>query len=57
MAEGVVECLKPVQARYAEVRDDREGLRTVLKSGAERAAARADATLRRVHEVLGFVPE
>jgi tryptophanyl-tRNA synthetase len=57
VAEGVVECLKPVQARYAEVRQDREGLRQVLKSGAERAAARADVTLRRVHEVLGFIPE
>jgi tryptophanyl-tRNA synthetase len=57
VAEGVVECLKPVQARYAEVRQDREGLRQVLRSGAERASARADATLRRVHEVLGFIPE
>jgi tryptophanyl-tRNA synthetase len=41
VADAVVECLKPVQAR----------------DGAGRAAARADETLRRVHEALGFIPE
>jgi len=57
VAEAVVECLKPVQARYAELRDDREGLRAVLRAGAEKASARADVTLKRVHEALGFIPE
>jgi tryptophanyl-tRNA synthetase len=57
VAEAVIECLKPVQARYREIRADEAGLRQVLKSGAERAAARADATLKRVHEALGFIPE
>jgi tryptophanyl-tRNA synthetase len=56
-AEAVMECLKPVQARYKEVSEDRSGLQRVLKDGAERASQRADATLRRVHEVLGFIPE
>jgi len=57
VAEAVIECLKPVQARYAELREDRDGLRAVLKDGAERASQRADATLKRVHDVLGFIPE
>ena len=57
IAEAVVECLKPVQERYAAVREDREGLRRVLRAGAEAASARADATLRQVHDVLGFIPE
>jgi tryptophanyl-tRNA synthetase len=57
VAEAVVECLRPVQARYHEIRDDREGLRRVLKAGAEAASAKADATLRRVHDALGFIPE
>ena len=56
-AEAVVECLKPVQARYKELREDREGLRRVLQDGAARATQRADATLARVHEVLGFIPQ
>ncbi len=56
-AEAVVECLRPVQARYHEVRDDIEGLRRVLRAGAESASARADATLSRAHDALGFIPE
>lgn len=56
-AEAVVECLKPVQARYAEVREDLTGLQRVLKDGAVRASQRAEATLKRVHDVLGFIPE
>jgi tryptophanyl-tRNA synthetase len=57
VADAVVECLKPVQARYRDVRSDEEGLRRVLRDGAAAASARADATLRRVHDVLGFIPE
>ncbi|TJY62196.1 tryptophan--tRNA ligase [Sinimarinibacterium sp. CAU 1509] len=56
-AEAVVECLRPVQARYHEVRDDLDGLRRILRDGAEQASLRADATLKHVHEVLGFIPE
>ena len=53
----MVECLKPVQTKYHEIREDREGLRRVLQDGARRASARADVTLGRVHDVLGFIPE
>ena len=56
-AEAVVECLRPVQEKYRDVRDDTDGLRRVLKAGAEAASARASITLKRVHEVLGFIPE
>ncbi|MGQ0501325.1 MAG: tryptophan--tRNA ligase [Panacagrimonas sp.] len=56
-AEAVVECLRPVQARYAELRADEAGLVQVLRDGARRASLKADATLRRVHEALGFIPE
>jgi tryptophanyl-tRNA synthetase len=56
VAEAVIECLKPVQQRYREIRDDEPGLQRVLKDGAERAAARAARTLARVHDVLGFIP-
>jgi tryptophanyl-tRNA synthetase (EC 6.1.1.2) len=56
-ADAVVACLEPVQQRYRELRDDEGYLREVLRAGAARAAQRADATLRRVHDVLGFIPE
>jgi tryptophanyl-tRNA synthetase len=57
VAEAVVECLKPVQARYQEIRADHGYLRGVLKDGAARASSKAERVLRRVHEVLGFIPE
>ena len=57
VADAVVECLAPVQAKYHEIRDDRAGLQSVLREGARKAAARADVTLVRVHEALGFIPE
>lgn len=57
VAEAVVECLKPVQARYAELRADEASLMRVLRDGAQRASAKADVTLKRVHESLGFIPE
>ena len=56
VAEAVVSCLKPVQDRYADIRTDTEGLRRVLREGAAKASQRADATLKRVYEVLGFIP-
>ncbi len=57
VADAVVECLKPVQARYRDVRADEAGLRKILRDAAAKASARADATLKRVHDVLGFIPE
>ena len=57
VAEAVVECLKPVQARHAELLADPAGLREVLRAGAAAASAKADATLKQVHDVLGFIPE
>ena len=57
VAEAVVECLKPVQARHAELLADPAGLCEVLRAGAAAASAKADATLKRVHDVLGFIPE
>ncbi|WP_028079045.1 tryptophan--tRNA ligase [Solimonas soli] len=56
-ADAVVACLEPVQQKYREVREDIDGLRQVLRAGAEAASAKADATLRQVHDVLGFIPE
>ena len=57
MAEAVIARLEPVQQRYRDLRADEAGLRQVLKDGAERAAAHADRTLKRVHDALGFIPE
>ncbi len=57
VADAVITCLEPVQARYRDVRADTDGLQRVLRDGAKRASERADATLKRVHDVLGFIPQ
>jgi tryptophanyl-tRNA synthetase len=56
LAEATVEALRPVQARYAELRGDPATLEQVLRSGRQRAAAVAGATLERVRNALGFLP-
>ena len=45
------------EARHAELLADPAGLCEVLRAGAAAASAKADATLKRVHDVLGFIPE
>ncbi|HEX8753549.1 MAG TPA: tryptophan--tRNA ligase [Solirubrobacterales bacterium] len=54
VAEGVVEMLTPVQARYAELRPDVEGLDRTLAGGAEKAAAIAAPVVDEVRERMGF---
>lgn len=56
VADAVVALLEPVQARYRDIRDDRAYLDEVMRSGAEKASARAEQTLRKVYDAIGFVP-
>jgi tryptophanyl-tRNA synthetase len=55
LAEATVEALRPVQARYADLRSDPGTLETVLQQGQERATTVAEATLGRVRNALGFL--
>lgn len=54
-ADAVVAMLEPVQARYKEYRADRGYLDQVMKTGAEKASARAADTLKKVYHAVGFV--
>lgn len=54
--ESVVEVLKPVRARYAELMSDPAQLSRLLRIGNERARDVAAATLRRVHGAIGLMP-
>jgi tryptophanyl-tRNA synthetase len=54
LAEIVVAALEPIQRRYADIRSSGE-LHSVLRDGAERAAAIADATVRDVKQRMGFL--
>jgi tryptophanyl-tRNA synthetase len=54
--EAVVELLRPVQARYAELMADRAELQRLLRKGAEKAGAVAAATLDRAQRAIGLLP-
>lgn len=56
LAELVVETLKPVKARYDDLMKNRDHLETLMKSGAERAQVRAQATLKKAYDAVGLVP-
>ncbi|MEU8517327.1 tryptophan--tRNA ligase [Kitasatospora sp. NPDC048722] len=55
VTESVNEFFRPIRARRAALAADRGHLRRVLRDGAERANAIADATLAEVREVMGSV--
>ncbi len=53
--ELVLETYRPIQAEAARLLKEKSELDRWLKKGAERAAARAETTLRRVREAIGLV--
>ncbi len=55
-AEAVVEALRPVQARYAELAADSTTADAILAKGAEKASTMAAATMARVRDRAGPGP-
>lgn len=55
LADAVVAFLTPIQARYHELLGAPEELRRILREGAARASAVADATLRETSQAMGFL--
>ena len=56
VAEAVVEYLRPVRERYAELRPDERALESALERGAESARELASETLADVRRVMGVGP-
>jgi len=56
VAEAVVDYLRPVRERYAELRPDEHALEAVLGGGADRARSLAAETLVDVRQVMGVGP-
>jgi tryptophanyl-tRNA synthetase len=54
-ADAVVEVLRPIQARYAELAADPVGTAAILRAGADKARTRAAATVARAREALGLL--
>src|SRR3954454_7268299 len=55
-AEAVVELLRPIQARFAELAGDPAGTAEILAQGAARAEATAAETLARAQRNIGLLP-
>ena len=54
-AEAVVELVRPVQERYAELRADDAELKRLLAMGADKARSVSAPTLSQMYERMGFV--
>lgn len=55
VAEAVSGMLTTLQTRYHEFRNDEALLNQIMDEGATKAAARAQETLDKVYEAIGFV--
>ena len=54
VGESVRDCLLPIQERYRGFLEDKEGLDTILRNGAEMASSIAARTLRKVRRKIGL---
>src|SRR5690606_18137426 len=52
----VVEELRPVQEKMAELLADKGELSRILARGAEKAAEKASQTVKKVYDRVGFIP-
>src|SRR3954453_2471685 len=55
-AAALIEFLRPLRERYAELAEDPGETASVLKRGAEKAQQVAGATLARAKEAIGLLP-
>ena len=55
VADRIVDFLRPIQARYAQIARNPAGLIEILRRGARHARERSEATLARVHHAVGFL--
>lgn len=56
VGEAVVEALRPIREETERLLADKAYLETLYRQGAEKAAALANRTLRKVHKKVGFAP-
>jgi tryptophanyl-tRNA synthetase len=55
VAEAVIAVVDPIRTRYEELRHDSAELQYRLRMGAESAAAKAEPTLRKMYDAMGFI--
>ncbi|TBL90583.1 tryptophan--tRNA ligase [Hafnia alvei] len=57
VAEAVSEMLTELQERYNRFRNDEAFLQQVMRDGAQKARARAQETVKKVYDAIGFVAQ
>ncbi|MEQ8992768.1 MAG: tryptophan--tRNA ligase [Pseudomonadales bacterium] len=57
VADAVVALVKPIQARFSDIRSDRNRLIELLEAGDAKAKSTARTTLVEVHHALGLLPK
>ena len=55
LAEVVIQKLRPAREKYEDLMKNRDYLDQLLRSGAEKAAARAEATTKKVYDAVGLI--
>ncbi|MWN31421.1 tryptophan--tRNA ligase [Gilliamella sp. Pra-s65] len=55
VATQVIDMLNILQAKYHEYRDDESYLFSIMQEGAEKARSKAEPTLKKVYDAIGFV--
>ena len=55
VAEAVVEVLKPIQEKHADLMKNKDYLESVYKTGAEKANYTARKTISKVYRKVGFI--
>ena len=56
VGESVVDVLKPLQDRFADLSKNKDYLNGIIKNNAEKAQYFSNKTLRKVYKKIGFVP-
>ena len=54
VGDAVVECLRPVQERFAELSKNKDYIDSIIKTNAEKANYMAQKTIRKVKKKVGF---
>ena len=55
VANQVIDMLTGLQAKYHQYRDDENYLLSIMQEGAQKARAKAEPTLKKVYDAIGFV--
>jgi tryptophanyl-tRNA synthetase len=57
IAEALIDFLAPLQERFHKLRQDNNKMKKILEHGALQAQKKANQTLAKVHEAIGFIPD